>query len=130
MSSERWRPLPGFAEFYEVSDAGMIRSKTRVTRGGQGARVCRGRVLVLHPDRDGYLLAHLNVRGTGYMVKAHRAVALAFIPPAAGKPEVNHLNGVKTDNRVANLEWASRRDNNRHAVLTLGHTSLLNTLGR
>ncbi|MBJ2228543.1 HNH endonuclease [Pseudomonas simiae] len=69
--------------------------------------------MALRRDKDGYLSVHLARK----YVLVHRLVALTFIGPSH-LPQVNHLNGVKSDNRLANLEWCSISDNVRHAIDT------------
>ena len=69
--------------------------------------------------RAGYLLAVLTIVVDGKHTRKglllHRLVAEAFIPNPEGKPCVNHLNGIKTDNQVSNLEWVTRSENDIHA---------------
>ena len=72
-------------------------------------------------DKGGYLRVTL----LGETRKVHRLVAIAFIPNPERKTQVNHINGIKTDNRVENLEWVTHSENMIHAYktgLTCGHT--------
>jgi hypothetical protein len=90
--------------------------------GTKGAQVsshgrvmsARGRVLKLQPHK-GYLRAFLSY---GKATRVHRLVAHAFISNPLGLSDVNHINGDKSDNRVENLEWATRGENVRHAYKT------------
>lgn len=56
-------------------------------------------------------------------VKVHRAIALTFLPNPHGYSFVNHINGIKNDNRLENLEWVTASENNLHAYRVLGHKS-------
>jgi hypothetical protein len=120
-----WRAIPGFS-FYEASEGGAIRSIPRKVACKGGKRWVPG--VVLKPwkvSRTGYLQVMLSDR-KAYSV--HRLVAFAF----HGKPEpgavVNHLNGVKDDNRPENLEWTTHGGNMRHAFRVLG--ARRSTLGK
>lgn len=86
---------------YEISDSGAFRNKKT------------GRVLTAHRTNSGYLTIRLHARN--HSVKVHRAVATHFIDNPLNKPEVNHRNGAKADNRVENLEWCTREENISHA---------------
>jgi hypothetical protein len=97
-----WRTIPDYPR-YEAHPSGQIRSKMH-------RKPLR---MYLH---KGY--PAIQVRLSGGKKKRlviHRLVALTFIPNPAGAPTVNHINGVKTDNRVENLEWMTVQENNKHA---------------
>lgn len=80
-------------------------------------------------DGGGYMRVNLFNNGIGKIYKLHRLVAECFIPKIEGKNQVNHKNGIKSDNRVENLEWCNNSENQKHSwVMGLnksGHAKLV-----
>lgn len=115
---EIWTKI-NFTDFYEISNLGSIRSVDHVTTQtntfGTFSRVYFGKVLKPRKSKNGYLYVSINIGGIIKSVKIHRLVAEHFIPNIENKPEVNHINGIKTDNAVSNLEWNTSSENKRHA---------------
>jgi glutamate synthase domain-containing protein 2 len=108
IAGEIWKQIPDFD--YEISDLGRIRGFRH--RGGQPGLVTP------RPDKDGYAMAFLCRHGRNHTRKVHRLVAHAFCERRTFCDQVNHLNGIKNDNRSENLEWCSPKENIRHAVKT------------
>jgi hypothetical protein len=111
------RDIPGFPSRYKAtSDGRIIRlawTYETTCWGSKTTRPMKAKTLCgtkLSPK--GY--ARVNLCKKVYF--AHRLVALAFIPNPLNLPQINHKNGIKTDNRPDNLEWASNIDNRIHAV--------------
>lgn len=101
---EVWKDIEGYEGLYQVSNLGRIRRDKKIKKP--------------HVDHGGYLTVWLCKHSVQKCLKVHRLVASAFLSNPEGKRTVNHINGVKTDNRVENLEWATHSENINHANKT------------
>ena len=101
---EIWKPIPDFPEYF-VSNRGIVISHKL------------GKIRILKPGFNGYGYKIVSICGeNGPITRAiHRLVLLAFIGKPPPKYETNHKNGVKTDNRVENLEWITHKENVQHS---------------
>lgn len=118
MSEEEWRPVVGWEDQYEVSDHGGIRSIARYLgcRGG-GRILYKARVRRPMLNRHGYPVVTMEARGKKKILKSvHRAVVEAFVGPIPSGMVINHLDGVKTNNHISNLEACTCQQNSRHMV--------------
>jgi hypothetical protein len=116
MSKEIWLPVKGFEGRYEVSNFGSIRSLDMYINNPHGSKSFKkGRTLRQTKNGKGYLAVKLCLNGLQKSLVVHRIVAEAFVPNKMNYPQVNHLNGIKSDNRTDNLEWCTNRQNIIHA---------------
>lgn len=103
---EMWKDI--FAG-YQVSDLGRVKSLPR------NGTVKEERILSPELGNTGYLQVCLYQDKKKKLCLVHRLVAQAFVPNLEGKPQVNHKNGNKTDNRACNLEWVTQSENTLHS---------------
>lgn len=116
---EAWADIDGFEGMYQVSTIGRVRSLPRdvaMRRGGREYTMHhKGRVLRQVRSKDGYATVQIFKDSKPHTFKVHRLVATAFISNQDNLPEVNHIDGNKTNNTVENLEWCTKSHNMRHA---------------
>lgn len=106
--NEIWKDIPESHGRYQVSSLGRVKGPY-------------GKILALHEWKSGYLGASIHIRvDKRRLMRVHRLVATAFIPNPEGKPQVNHIDGNKKNNRVENLEWCTASENSRHCIDVLG----------
>ena len=116
MIKEIWKDVKGYEWIYKVSSYGRVKSLDRTVPQKDGKKKnIKGKILNPRKSKKGYLKAGLNLNGKEKLYSIHRLVAIAFIPNPENKTEVNHKNGIKTDNRSSELEWATSSENNKHA---------------
>ena len=113
MKNEIWKDVVGYEGRYQVSSMGRVKSLERKNCLG---RTVKERILKSRTNRYGYMEVNLCADGKRKMLKVHRLVCQAFHDNPDNKPEVNHVNEDKTDNRACNLEWSTRRENINHGT--------------
>ena len=107
MTSESWAPIPGWVGLYEASDQGRIRSLTRTVDG----RRHEGRVIGHSTTPKGYRIVVLSGRGMRKAYALHRLIAETWLGPLPDGMQTRHLNDDKADNRVVNLAYGTRAEN-------------------
>lgn len=114
---EEWRPVVGFEGLYEVSNHGRVRSLARlVPARGQADHPVRARMRKLALTANGYLSVSLWKKNKHHGIFVHVLVLEAFTHPRPPGMQVAHWDGVRTNNRLENLRWATRSENERDRV--------------
>ena len=129
--TERWEPIKGYEDLYEISNLGCVRRIDQIMtvntpHNGIYTKTWHGRIIKPIPS-NGYLRIDLCKNNKIIRKSIHRLVAETFIPNPENRPQVNHINGIKTDNRVENLEWVTASENSTHAYRILKRIPPRNT---
>lgn len=123
MEFEIWKPVPDFEKFYEVSNFGNVRSLDRVIeqlnfKNNIVKVKYKGRNIKLRMAKNGYLYFNARTQLLSKTLKPHRLVGLLFVDNVENKPEINHKDGNKLNNKYDNLEWCTSSENKKHAMKT------------
>lgn len=109
--NEIWKDIIGYEGLYQISNLGNIKTFNWRNTG-------KTAILKLCKNKNGYLGTALTKNGKLKSVEIHRLLALHFLPNTENKKQVNHINGIKADNNISNLEWLTQKENIQHAFKT------------
>lgn len=122
---EEWKDITNYENLYQISNLGRVRSVDRLIKQyghkRQYERLMKGKILKLHKQNGGYMLATLTKDGKEKKMLVHRLVAQEFIPNPQNKEQVNHIDGNKQNNCIDNLEWCTQSENVKHSYSKLHH---------
>jgi hypothetical protein len=120
MSVEIWKDIENFPN-YQISSLGRVRSLDRIIERSDGTIAnLKERILKTFPLPAGYIYVDLKKNKKNIKQYIHRLVCEAFYPEYKGCGlEINHINGIRNDNRLENLEWINHTDNVRHSIYVL-----------
>lgn len=114
---EIWKDVKDYEGKYQVSNLGRV--KSLIYKNNANNRIYkREKILKLFHDRNGYLRVDLKM-GKRKNAQVHRLVAIAFIDNTYNKPQVNHKDKNKENNKVENLEWVTNGENQLHRYHTI-----------
>lgn len=108
--NEIWKDIPGFEQFYQVSNLGRVRSKDHIRNN----HYYKGKIRKPQNNGHGYLFVMLSINGKHYQRYVHRLVAKAFIPNIHNYSEINHKDEDPSNNKATNLEWCTPKQNSNY----------------
>ena len=118
LQNNEWKDISEYPERYAISRSGLLLSKAFIKYGknvnGVFSYTRKNYILTFCKNEDGYLQTAISTKAGRTTVAQHRLLADAFIPNPKNKPHVNHINSIRDDNRIENLEWVTAQENSQH----------------
>jgi hypothetical protein len=112
---EIWKDIVGYEGYYQVSNFGRVKGINRLIVHGLKTITKKERMLKNRKTTKGYYQVVLCKNAKYFNYSVHRLVAESFTQNTLNKLQINHINGIKTDNRLENLEWVTQSENIKHA---------------
>lgn len=119
---EIWKDIKGYEGLYQVSNMARVKSLEKKVRCAHGYRTLPEKVLKNKTSIGGYYYVNLYKDRTLKTAYVHKLVATAFIPNPKNKPQADHINTIRTDNRVENLQWVTIKENCNNPISKIHHT--------
>jgi len=113
---EEWVDIPTLPG-YQISNKARIRAKTRVIMNKGRAHIRKASYCRYHKGKGGYMFARLSVKGVVKKHYIHRLMMMAFVGPIPEGKEVDHINRIRDDNRIENLRYVTKQEQNANRVL-------------
>lgn len=117
MENEIWVPIRGYEDIYMLSNLGRVKSISRYFMR-HGYKVYLKETILKTYSNRGYPSVKLCKNAVTKQAAIHRILAIHFLPNPENKPDINHINGIKGDFRLENLEWCTHKENINHALRT------------
>lgn len=126
---QKWRFINGFGNYFKISNIGNVKKIEKFVLFRNKYLIVPEHYLAKTRDKNGYLKVKIFYENKRKNIFIHRLVAIAFLNNPENKPQVNHKDGVKNNNKLKNLEWSTNKENVAHAFNILNrngsHTGLL-----
>ncbi len=117
---EIWKDVIGYEGYYQVSSIGRVRSLDRQLKNNHTTYDLKGVILKNRITDRGYHTVQLSRKCRSKQKFVHRIIAESFFTKPINATETNHKNGIRSDNRLENLEWVTHAENMQHSIKVLG----------
>lgn len=120
LKNEEFRNVLGYETKYQVSNYGRVKSVPRVYRQSRGYRKVEERIIKCSSKNNGYFRISIREHGGFKYKMVHRLVGEVFLDNPSNKPQINHKDKNRQNNRIDNLEWVTQRENVIHEMRCKG----------